>query len=984
MSRASFGGAQDYSGLFASVFGNDKAAADQAAYDAKNAAIEAKNKQTAADQDAADMWSQGAMSNADWLAYIATRVANTTDPVEHEKWIKYQRKYTQDIAINTAEFNFQNGGSINEVIAFYQTLVANKEADSTSTEKNILRLNALMDQRTSEVVSKGVQEIIDRIDAGNGTYKELLDYERAALLTVRSGSDVEKQIKEQISKVTSQIKTNTVSAALAKADYEFNSGKITGKQYAAVITAQAQVYKTSDPAQYYKMLNSANEYTTKNPGKVGSGGGGGGGGGGRTAKQKTAESLDQHQAIRDKAKEYVAMYERGDREVLDDKGNNITLTPAFIHQQDMLILNSYDADIAALNAAGRHGDADKFIAAKIVSNNIARGHNTNNAAELDHHDLTAQYAQIPSLLGNQTVDLSKDAVQYPTGAEDPRLATQTIGNWVAHETTTINHLANNMVVDKTDERGTRYTTTGAKTGASSIDPAYIAARTDRAAVINELNSGRVLTDAEEQSLGARLIAAENIVNPLAGGKSYTFDTLPPVISGLFLAANTNSNNVAGLRDGTVKSVVNVLGQQQWLTAAPPGGIVAYGKDPNSRTFEYGKAGLTGDARTKLVDTIVDIKGVPTHVTAVAKLAESNLQMYVWTGKDKTLAGGVQVTSGMTLGPAQIAALKKSDSDWVNAEGVTRTSAVPYYQITVVPTDANGNKMAPQVWSQDPETNQWVKGEKLHLTPTMSGENGTVGIDQYGKPMIKWDTDSGTAVPYAGSNPNAAQGVLNTIMENPDLLTNGDEVLHNQGRGLDGNLRPDPSHDYTTAFKTSTGPRAADNWWEDGAKTREDAAQQRRVDQLRAANMDNMKNATKDDAFAAPTQGIADQFKVYGQSIGLNFGTPAQTPKPKTSPISGPNRNQITIPDTKVDLASGPSIGAKAPVITLPTFKPPTVRDQIGGVSAPLPTVPKINAATGFTVPKPTAPKPDSKYVNPMNATPKPTTTTTTYKRPIAS
>ena len=190
MGRASFGGSSDYSALFASIYGAQDVAAKQAEYDAKQAAAEAKAKQAAQDQDMADQWANGLISNEKWLAYIATRVQQTAgDPAEHEKWVKYQRKYQEQIADSTAEFNFANGGSINDLIAYYQVKIAGKTAGSKDTQKDQLRLNELIDQRASETVAKGAQAIVDRINAGTGTYEELLKFEKSALADVRPGID---------------------------------------------------------------------------------------------------------------------------------------------------------------------------------------------------------------------------------------------------------------------------------------------------------------------------------------------------------------------------------------------------------------------------------------------------------------------------------------------------------------------------------------------------------------------------------------------------------------------------------------------------------------------------------------------------------------------------------------------------------------------------------------------------------------------------
>ena len=137
MARASFGGGGDYSSLFASVYGQ----ASYADAAAKAEAATKKAEQAATDQDMANQWQNGVISNTEWLDYIQTRIdalkASTlpADITAHEKWVGYQRVYTQQIGDADAEYKFSNGGSISELISYYQGKVTDTPSWSCWLER---------------------------------------------------------------------------------------------------------------------------------------------------------------------------------------------------------------------------------------------------------------------------------------------------------------------------------------------------------------------------------------------------------------------------------------------------------------------------------------------------------------------------------------------------------------------------------------------------------------------------------------------------------------------------------------------------------------------------------------------------------------------------------------------------------------------------------------------------------------------------------
>jgi hypothetical protein len=79
VARRGFGGSGDYSSFFSGLYSFNK--------------NEAQAREAAADQDAADRWANGLMSDDEWLSYIRAAIDREAgSPKDQQRWITALRK----------------------------------------------------------------------------------------------------------------------------------------------------------------------------------------------------------------------------------------------------------------------------------------------------------------------------------------------------------------------------------------------------------------------------------------------------------------------------------------------------------------------------------------------------------------------------------------------------------------------------------------------------------------------------------------------------------------------------------------------------------------------------------------------------------------------------------------------------------------------------------------------------------------------------
>jgi len=321
MGRASFGGAGDYSQLFASLYTQNTSNLERLA-----SAAESRNKeaQAATDNDMFDKWQQGEIGDDEIQAYIAKRVGETqTDPKEHAVWKKAQREYADRIADDSAELAFKNGGSISDIISYYGGRLSGVNKDSPAYREMSERLQGLKDQQSSEAINTGSEQLMDEIDRGTKSYADLVNFYKTKLAGVPASSPLRSQLESALNQAQDKVHEQKVQTDFNKLQYQFDAGKISGKTYGNGLRSLAKQFEVSDPARYYQILSAATKADKQSSG-------GGGGGGGRSGSSKTSinTTIDAFQGTKNQLEAMIDAYERGAKTYVGTDGKSIALTPA--------------------------------------------------------------------------------------------------------------------------------------------------------------------------------------------------------------------------------------------------------------------------------------------------------------------------------------------------------------------------------------------------------------------------------------------------------------------------------------------------------------------------------------------------------------------------------------------------------------------------------------------------------------------------------
>ena len=265
MGRASFGGAGDYSGLFASLYNQSESEAKRAT---EAAATRSKQALAAADDLAFSDWESGKISDDDLLAYIERRVSESAgDPTESARWLKVQEQYRVQIADSKAESAYAAGGDLADLIQYYEAKMAGKQEDSGGYRAAQQRVIQLRDQASEERFSNELNSLLER----RASSKEVLDFYGKWKQLARPGSSLENKVDNAYTEKKAQNVLEDAETKMAKLQFDYTRGKISAAKYYNGIRDAASVYQTSDPVRYYQVLQSA--FKTK---QEGAGGGGGG------------------------------------------------------------------------------------------------------------------------------------------------------------------------------------------------------------------------------------------------------------------------------------------------------------------------------------------------------------------------------------------------------------------------------------------------------------------------------------------------------------------------------------------------------------------------------------------------------------------------------------------------------------------------------------------------------------------------------------
>lgn len=151
MGRLNFGGAQDMSGVFASLIQRRENQIEQGVASAKARALA---EQAAQDQEKYAQWKAGKISDDEWLAYIAMRRDQATDPEERAKYAELFLEHEGAIKDAQVEADFAIGKlSVGSLMNHYRKRMASVEKDSPAYREMATRYGELL--RASQSAASG-------------------------------------------------------------------------------------------------------------------------------------------------------------------------------------------------------------------------------------------------------------------------------------------------------------------------------------------------------------------------------------------------------------------------------------------------------------------------------------------------------------------------------------------------------------------------------------------------------------------------------------------------------------------------------------------------------------------------------------------------------------------------------------------------------------------------------------------------------------
>lgn len=833
MARSSFGGGGDYSSLFGSLYAQSKALKDA--------------QQDAADKDAYDRWKNGLMSDDEWLAYIGARVDATKgdkDPGNHQRWIQLQRQYVVSIADSQAEYAYSEGkSSIHELIGYYQNRLSRLQEDSEEYREMRGHLSDLIDKRDSEDLSTGAQDISARIDRGLATYEDLLKFYRDRLGGLRPGSELHKQVTSEIVKVKGTIADTKMAGEFERLKYLYESKKISGKTYAAKLTAMAAPFKESDPQRYYQILSAANRVRQA---------GGSGGGGGKGAFSKKEKALeDQFRGVDNYLELFADAYKAGARVIPDPArpGQQIVLTPELMAEIDDRRLGNFDKLAALYKANGMNYKYTAVLEKKtdyIVK--FVQPHNTVESSQ--------QWGQLVGA-ALKTIEAGADNPDPEQSLKGVVKAFTTMQNWLKGEVVG----KDGKLLPSEDQPTGDFVTNSSDFVAQAL---------------------ALLSDTEMDS-ASRMSALDDLAKSLDTDSGANYDK----------GTQSAMRNLL-TRAGAVASASYDLATGKKVLAVTPGaGItlvdtrIQHTLAPDPETGQMMNVDLVvPDIQTqngeRIQEVWIDRGGVPTKVYAIAGPAPSGYQVWVDASTGKGIVSSVigKQYAGMPWEVA-VATGKVTRADAFEAAGK------PLNYIQIPAYDDNGTHHAAVTWYQDPQTKLWYKGQPP-ISSAAKNLDGTVKLGADGNPAVNWmpfANAAGVRTPYAGSNVRAMQKLY-------DEGAVGTDPRFNQPSGFRdfaGNFTTDPAQSvdggapYYDYYDEATRARA--NFYD---TPRPDDRLDQKADIDAAKKAFAAKQAGVKQPFAAPDTSFEDQIASIAGNLGISGMAGRGAAKGISEGIPGPS------------------------------------------------------------------------------------------------
>ena len=255
MPLASWGGGNDWSGVFASL-------ADGVVSDLQVQArrLDARHEQEQAgfDAQAYARHEAGRMSDDEWLAYIAKRERETGyDESQQANWIKARLEWTEAIADNRAQAAFDRTGDYGDYIGYLRDKMGSTR-DSAGRLAIQEQIRGLTDQHQQQDWAEGAQRLVDRISLGKATQEDFLKYAREARSNLRKGSPLRSSIDQAIAQTQVQVNAQRFDTALAQIDLDPSMKPIERANKIRAL-ANGSTLQTTDPTRYFDLLNRANQ-----------------------------------------------------------------------------------------------------------------------------------------------------------------------------------------------------------------------------------------------------------------------------------------------------------------------------------------------------------------------------------------------------------------------------------------------------------------------------------------------------------------------------------------------------------------------------------------------------------------------------------------------------------------------------------------------------------------------------------------------------
>lgn len=865
---ARFGGQIDASGILGDIYESERAQREALA---GSAARRAREEQNALDRDAQSRWQSGEMSDEDWLAYVRTRVRESAQfPEEHAEWEKVLRESSDMIAVNQAEFAFQQGGSINQLIAFYQQRTKGMGANSVAGREAQERLNQLLDQRLSDEVTRNVEDIQDQIDAGKAKPADLLAYLKGARRQARSNSDLARSLDRDIEQVDDQIAQFGREFAIADLQHKWQTGQISGDEYAAGIRAAAAVYAGTDPSTYFSLLAEASvgdRYGRYGYDGVAGGGGGRGprsgrGGGGPISLSGLEGEWEDR---RWRAADILGQVMAGKTEVVDPgTGERVDVTTAGGRRWLENVNRDAFSTFAAQRRVGTElGDREMVQAASSGYDKFL--------LELTQPSNTMLEREAAGFLiqsvSNQITALDREMDPVVAQREMIRLADK-VDRFIAARTT-----------DPRTETSRRTSADGAVTGASQsprgdaalLDPGFVgelqmlsgALRTGQYDENLNVTSGiGDLLNADD--MNAFTSAAATVHDKATGmGTRWTYAVLPG-----------EGVSVVPMVTGT-RQVIDPQSGQAVITQVPmadPSVLAELGIKPGETHNPIAVAVQVGDS-------IIRMNGY------------SSMQATPWTywaaAKSFETSDGRRVEKGMAINAEVFNAMSDEERRSLASSGsMVRT---PYAVETFQAPDASGRM---HTFTRLPG-GSWVKGA-YPMKPNMHSD-GTVALDADGSLSGTARPVESLLVPFIGKDAKLAQQsvdrgewddvLADTQAVNWDTLDAMPAPFDPSGTFWNEETKAEQSRQAMERLNMIPRPGGEAGWWSNRTRRRRGADQWAAQKRL---NRETSKQAETQGAQKQPSNLMADLFENEGLGLGLSFGKPRA--RVNTDP-NNPNRTE---------------------------------------------------------------------------------------------